>query len=58
MQSHRYFNHSALSPANTRQILRSAEPMAETPTPTPSGFAEIVSDDFPVFHLDFARIVA
>jgi len=25
---------------------------------TPTGFAEIVSDDFPGFHLDFARIVA
>ena len=23
----------------------------------PSGFAEIFSDDFPGFHLDFARIV-
>jgi hypothetical protein len=26
--------------------------------PTPSGFAEIVGDDFPGFYLDFSRIVA
>jgi hypothetical protein len=26
------------------------------PAPTPSGFAEIVSDYFPILHLDFARI--
>jgi hypothetical protein len=57
MHFHRYFNHSALSPADARQIIRSAESMAKTPAPTPSGFAEIVSDDFPVYRrgLEFRR---
>jgi hypothetical protein len=42
-----------LSPqcASAIQIVRPAESIAETPAPTPSGFAEIVSDVFPVtFH--------
>jgi hypothetical protein len=30
--------------------VRPLESMADTPTPTPSGFAEIVRDDFPVLH--------
>jgi hypothetical protein len=42
-----------LSPqcASAIQIVRPAESIAEMPAQTPSGFAEIVSDNFPVtFH--------
>jgi len=33
--------------ASTIQIVRPSESTAENPAPTPTGFAEIVSDDFP-----------
>jgi len=31
--------------------VRTLESIAENAAQTPSGFAEIVSDDFPIFHL-------
>ena len=36
--------------ASTIQIVRHPESIGETEPPTPSGFAEIVNDDFPVLH--------
>jgi len=32
------------------KIVRPFEPTSELQPPTPAGFAEIVSDDFPVLH--------
>ena len=37
--------------ASAIQIVRPLESIAETQTPTPTGFAEIVSDDFPILHV-------
>jgi hypothetical protein len=44
--------------ASATKIVRPSESTADTPAPIETGFAEIVSDDLPVLHLDFACIVA
>jgi hypothetical protein len=51
---HLHAQQNAFRGRGVRQQRRSFAPLesiAETQPPTPTGFAEIVSDDFPIFHM-------